>query len=102
MDTQQKHPSESRLYNFDFSQMPEMRDDEDIATVVSMEIESKKPTDATDIDIVSVAYEDKRVQVRLADGDDGATYVLKTVITTNAMVPNTLVGKGKIEVRSDL
>ncbi len=79
-----------------------MIEGEQIASIIELVQESKSPSSATDISIVSVAYDDKRVQMRLEDGDNGATYVLRTKIATDATVPNKIVGKGKIEVRSDI
>lgn len=100
MQTRQKHPLESRLYNFRFDEMPEMRDAEVIASVSAFGVVSKKPPSAVNPSFISFSFSDKAAQARLEDGDDKATYILECVVVTDQ--DNVLVGRGELEVRSDI
>lgn len=100
MQTRTKHPLESRLYNFRFDEMPEMRDGEVIASVTAFGVVSKKPASAVDPSFITFSFSDKAAQARIEDGDDRATYILECVVTTDGA--NTLVGRGELEVRSDI
>jgi hypothetical protein len=87
-----KQPSESRLYEMDFSLL--LGEDETIATVDSVTV---SPDDDTLTLSGAAAAVGKVARQRIEDGTAGARYKVTIVVTTSA--DNVLEGEGIMHVR---
>lgn len=92
IDTYEKQPSESRLYEFDFS--GKMTAAETISSVTSV-----TPSPASGITVGAPTTSGQVVQVRISSGTADTTYKLTVIVVTSA--GNTLEMEGRLHIRNN-
>ena len=102
--TKLKHPSDSRIYGFDFTRL--LASAETLTGTPTVTVSPSGPTASSpavnvatfpDDEDVSVAI-GKGVQLRLAGGTDGRDYLVTVSVGTS--LGNTLAAVGNLQVRS--
>lgn len=91
IQTLEKQPSESRLYDFDFSSNMSVSE-----TISSVDVLTSTPTGLT---VGSSVVSGQLVQVRLSAGTDGQVYKLTCRITTS--LSNILELDGQLRVKAE-
>lgn len=93
-----KQPSESRLYDFDFS--AKMREGDSVASIVSVSAANRgNVAGSGDVALVASAISGQFVQLRIEGGDDKEDYKITAKITTTP-AGDTLEGDGMLYVRN--
>lgn len=98
IETLEKRSTEVRLYDCDFSHQPECDPDDGDENLVGVVVSQTAPTGSTPLTLGAGTVSGKRAQVLVSGGTTGYTYVLNFTVTTNGVVPKTLVGTGRIKV----
>ena len=94
--TLEKHPSEARLYDFDFSAQVEIAAGDTIASVISAT--ATRLNGGGTLTLAATGFSGPRVQVTISGGLDGDDYTVTATVLTTA--GRTLVGCGRLEVRT--
>lgn len=90
-----KHPDETRLYDFDFSAEPEIVALDTLATVTS--VTATRVNGSGTLTLSSGIISGARVQFTIAGGTAGDDFTIECIAVTAAS--RVMVGCGKLEVR---
>jgi hypothetical protein len=94
--TLEKHPSETRVYDFDFTAQTEIAAGDTIASVTS--VTSSRTTGGGTLSLAATGFTGPRVRVTISGGSAGDRHLVTCTVLTTAGV--TLTGCGALEVWS--